>query len=40
MLKSERHKYILSKIEAEGKVLVNDLTKELEVTEDTIINDL
>lgn len=40
MLKSERHKYILSKIEAEGKVLVNDLTKELEVTEDTIRKDL
>ncbi|MGM0239825.1 DeoR/GlpR family DNA-binding transcription regulator [Enterococcus sp. AZ103] len=40
MLKSERHQFILNKIETEGKVLVNDLTKELQLTEDTIRKDL
>ena len=40
MLKIERQNYILSKIEEQGRVLVNELTKELNVTEDTIRKDL
>ncbi len=40
MLKTERQNYILSKIEEQGRVLVNELTKELNVTEDTIRKDL
>lgn len=40
MLKSERHELICSRVEQNGKVLVNDLTHELKVTEDTIRKDL
>lgn len=40
MLKSERHQLILNKIEKKGKVLVNELTDEFELTEDTIRKDL
>jgi DeoR/GlpR family transcriptional regulator of sugar metabolism len=40
MLKKERHIYILQKIQAEGRALVVELTKELNVREDTIRKDL
>ena len=40
MLKTERQNYILLKIEEHGRVLVNELTRELNVTEDTIRKDL
>lgn len=40
MIKTERHQLILDRIEQNGKVLVNDLTSELKMTEDTIRKDL
>ncbi len=36
MLKSERQELILNRVEQYGKVVVNELTEELSVTEDTI----
>ena len=40
MLKTERQELILSRVEQYGKVLVNDLNDELNVSEDTIRKDL
>lgn len=40
MLKKERHIYILQKLQTEGRVLVSELTKELNAREDTIRKDL
>lgn len=40
MLKSERQELILNRVEQYGKVVVNELTEELSVTEDTIRKDL
>lgn len=40
MLAIERRKEILSRLEAEGKVLVSELAKEFDVTEETIRRDL
>jgi DeoR/GlpR family transcriptional regulator of sugar metabolism len=40
MLKKERHIYILDKVQSEGRALVSELTKELEVKEDTIRKDM
>ncbi len=40
MLKKERHQYILNKLDQSGRVVVNDLTIELNVTKDTIRKDL
>lgn len=40
MLKTERHELILNRIEQNGKVVVSELTQELELTEDTIRKDL
>lgn len=40
MLKSERHQFIIDLIKNEGKVVVNNLTETLQVTEDTIRKDL
>ena len=39
MLKQERHQYILKKVEEEGRVLTNDLQKELQVSFDTVRKD-
>lgn len=40
MLKADRQAYILKKVETEGRVVVQELTQELNVTEDTIRKDL
>jgi DeoR/GlpR family transcriptional regulator of sugar metabolism len=40
MLKNERHELILNEVEQKGRVLVNELTNQLNVTEDTIRKDL
>ena len=40
MLAIERRKEILSRLEAEGKVLVSELAKSFDVTEETIRRDL
>ena len=40
MLKRERHEYILDQLKENGRVIVNELTNELSVTEDTIRKDL
>ena len=40
MLAIERRKEILTRLEAEGKVLVSELAKDFEVTEETIRRDL
>lgn len=40
MLKADRQAYILKKVEREGRVVVQELTQELKVTEDTIRKDL
>lgn len=40
MLKNERHELILNRVEQFGKVLVNDLKDEINVSEDTIRKDL
>ncbi|CAH1058891.1 DeoR/GlpR family DNA-binding transcription regulator [Paenibacillus pseudetheri] len=40
MLKADRQAYILKKVETEGRVVVQELTHELNVTEDTIRKDL
>lgn len=40
MLKIERHELILNRVEQTGRVVVNELTNELKVTEDTIRKDL
>ena len=40
MLKEERHKIILREVNLHNKVLTNDLSELLEVSEDTIRRDL
>lgn len=40
VLKADRQAYILKKVETEGRVVVQELTQELNVTEDTIRKDL
>lgn len=40
MLKSERHKLVLERLEEEGKVLAADLSAALDVSEDTVRRDL
>ncbi|PZG40659.1 DeoR/GlpR transcriptional regulator [Listeria ivanovii] len=40
MLKKERHIYILKEVQSEGRALVAELTKKLNVTEDTIRKDM
>ena len=40
MLAIERRNAILSKLSMEGKVVVSDLSKEFDVTEETIRRDL
>lgn len=40
MLAIERRKLIISKLEAEGKVIVSELAKEFDITEETVRRDL